>query len=252
MKIFITGGTTGIGLELAKLYANRGDTVAICGRDLNKIPSDARALFQAKNVQCYQVDVGQREQVKEAVLAFVAKAQGLDCMVANAGRSVGAKTRKPDFQAAIDIMETNVLGVLYSFEAAMAEFDRAKKGHLVAVSSVAGFVGLPGAGAYSASKAAVLRLCESWSIDLKAENVDVTCICPGFIDTPLTQKNDHSMPFIMSAEMGAKLILRAIDRRCPLYVFPWQMRAVIALLDKMPRFLYRFLMGFKYINYSKQ
>jgi short-subunit dehydrogenase len=116
---------------------------------------------------------------------------------------------------------------------------------------VAGMVGLPGASAYSASKSAVIKLCESYALDLPDKGIDVTTICPGFIDTPLTKKNDHSMPFLMSSHKGASLIKKAIENKRVLYIFPWQMAVVIHILSHLPRFIYRFMMKLPIANYSK-
>ena len=246
MNIFITGGTTGIGLALAKLYLEEGHRVGICARNLEKFPSEIKNKY--KLLKCYQVDVVNREELRAAILDF---AQGdLDIVIANAGRSVGAKSKTPQFSVANTIIDINVKGVLNTFEIALELMLPKKKGQLVATASVAGLVGLPGAGAYSASKAAVLKLCESYSIDLKRSGISVTAIAPGFIDTPLTQQNNHKMPFLMSSEKAAKLIKRAIEKKKPLYIFPFRMKVVMTILDKMPRRLYRALMGLKIFNYS--
>ncbi len=246
MNIFITGGTTGIGLELAKLYLDDGHRVGICGRSIQKLPPELKTKY--KNLFSYEVDVTNREELNRAIKEF---SQGtLDIIVANAGRSVGAKTKIPNLAIASQIMDINVKGVLNTFDVALELMMPLKKGHLVATASVAGFVGLPGASSYSASKAAVLKLCESYSIDFKDMGIDVTAIAPGFIDTPLTQQNSHSMPFLMSAQKGARMIKKAIGKKKVLYVFPWQMKCVITILDKMPRFMYRALMGLKLFNYS--
>ena len=125
------------------------------------------------------------------------------------------------------------------------------KGHLVAISSVAGFMGLPGAASYSASKAAVTTFCESLAIDLKHENIAVTTVAPGFIKTPLTAKNNHSMPFIMPAEKAAGIIAKAIEKKKALCVFPWQMNLLATILSKMPRWLYRFVMNITPLGYGK-
>ena len=248
VNIFITGGTTGIGLALAKLYLEEGHRVGVCARNLEKFPLEIRNKY--KLLKCYEVDVVNREALRAAIFDF---ANGdLDMIVANAGRSVGVKSKTPQFSAANDIIDTNVKGVLNTFEAALELMLPKKKGHLVATASVAGFVGLPGAGAYSASKAAVLKLCESYSIDLKRSGIDVTAIAPGFIDTPLTQKNNHKMPFLMSAEKAAKLIKRALEAKKVLYVFPLRMKIVLTILEKMPRSWYRCLMGLKMLNYSSE
>lgn len=247
MKVFITGGTTGIGLELALNYLKTGDEVGVCGRDLSKLPEGL--LDQYPNLKAYKVDVTNRDEMIEAVSDF--SKGSLDLIVANAGRSVGHKTKMPNFEASRDVIATNVFGVLNAFEAALPTMFEQGRGHIAAVSSVAGMVGLPGASSYSASKAAVLKLCESYSLDLKRWNIDVTCICPGFIDTPLTKKNNHSMPWLMPASKGAAKIRRALDRKTALFVFPWQMKTLMYFLDRMPRCLYRGLMGIKLFNYSK-
>ncbi|MBP9682715.1 MAG: SDR family NAD(P)-dependent oxidoreductase [Bacteriovorax sp.] len=246
MNIFITGGTTGIGLALAKLYLEEGHRVGICARNLDKFPTEIRNKY--KLLSCYQVDVVNREEVRAAILDF---ANGdLDMVIANAGRSVGPKSKTPKFSVACEIMDINIKGVLNTFEVALELMMPKKKGHLVATASVAGFMGLPGSGPYSASKAAVLKLCESFSIDLKRSGIDVTAIAPGFVDTPLTQQNNHKMPFLMSSEKAAKLIKRALEKKKVLYVFPLRMAIAVCILEKMPRSWYRWIMSFKFLNYS--
>ena len=115
-------------------------------------------------------------------------------------------------------------------------------GHLVAISSVSGFVGLPGTAAYCSSKAAVLKLCESFAIDFRPIGIHVTAIAPGFVDTPLTKLNKHPMPFIISSSKTSKLIRNAISKKKELYVFPFGMYLMITILAYMPRMLYRMLM----------
>lgn len=248
MNIFITGGTTGIGLALAKLYLEEGHRVGICARNISKFPMEIRNKY--KQLSCYEVDVTNREELYKAIHDFAPTE--LDIVFANAGRSVGAKTKTPQFSVANEIIDINVKGVLNTFDIALEIMLPRKKGHLVATASVAGFMGLPGAGAYSASKAAVLKLCESYSLDLKRRGIHVTAIAPGFIDTPLTQKNNHKMPFLMSAEKAAKLIKRAIEKKKVLYVFPFRMKMIVSILDKMPRSMYRLLMNLKFFNYSEE
>lgn len=248
MNIFITGGTTGIGLSLAKLYLEEGHRVGICARNLEKFPVEIKNKY--KQLKCYEVNVVNRDELRAAINDF---ANGdLDIIIANAGRSVGAKSKTPQFSVANDIIDINVKGVLNTFEFALEIMLPKKKGHLVATASVAGFMGLPGAGAYSASKASVLKLCESYSIDLKRQGIHVSAIAPGFIDTPLTQQNNHKMPFLMSSDKAARLIKRALEKKKVLYIFPFRMKMVITLLDKMPRSWYRCLMGLKMLNYSSE
>ncbi|MCP4913482.1 MAG: SDR family NAD(P)-dependent oxidoreductase [Oligoflexia bacterium] len=246
-KVFITGSSTGIGWQLAQDYHAEGWKVGVCARNLAKLPEGWEEKFP--NMKAYEVDVKKKELLKEVIADF---SQGsLDLVIANAGRSHGSKTTRPDFDVSRDIIEINVLGVLNTFDAALNVMWPNRQGHLVAIASVAGMVGLPGASAYSASKAAVIKMCESYHMDLKQYGIDVTTICPGFIDTPLTQQNDHAMPFLMKADKASRIIRSAIDKKMALRVFPWQMKTVMFILERLPRWLYRKVMGMEFANYSK-
>ena len=243
MKIFITGGTTGIGFGLAKEYLKAGYVVGVCGRDLSKLDKEF-----AQKIKSYQVDVLNLEELKKAVDDF--SGGKLDIMIANAGVAEGKTPNIPDFNATREIFTINTLGVINAFEAGMNNMLPNKSGHLVGVASIAGMVGLPWSGAYSASKAAVLTLCESYSVSFKKYGVNVTAIAPGFIDTPLTRRNRFKMPFLMPLEKASIKIKRALDRKKPLFIFPWQMKILMTILEIMPRRLYRFLMGLNLVSYS--
>lgn len=247
ISVFITGGTSGIGLELAKFYLKRGDRVGVTGRDLSKVPSEVKSHF---NFKAFEVDVKDSKKMDQVIHEF--SAHGLEVVVANAGRSDGTKASIPDFEKGRDIIQTNVIGVINTFEPALKFMLKKKKGHLVAVSSVAGFMGLPGSSFYSSSKAAVTVLCESLRLDLKKEGISVTTICPGFIDTPLTRQNSHPMPFLMSSQKAAKKIARAIDRKKDLFLFPFLMKWTVIFLNKIPRWLYLFIMRLPFANYTKK
>lgn len=234
--IFITGGTTGIGLALAELYLEEGHHVGICGRDLSKIPDSFKDIYPM--LHSFEVDVRDMKKLSTTIKNF--SKDGLDILIANAGIGDFKKTVLPDMESSRQILDINVFGVFNTFEAGMEVMIPRKKGHLVAMASVAGMVGLPRIGAYSASKAAVLKLCESFAIDLSSVGINVTAIAPGFIETPLTKSNNHHMPFLMSAEKAAKKMKKAIERKRVLYVLPFRMRMVMLVLERMPRFLYRF------------
>jgi short-subunit dehydrogenase len=246
-SIFITGGTTGLGLAVAKLYLEEGKRVGVCGRNLSKLPEGFSEQFP--KFQAYECDVTDKEKLADAIYDF--SKNGLDLVLANAGISLDSKTDIPNFENGRRIIEINVLGVLNTFEPAINIMLKNKSGHIAAISSVAGFVGLPGASFYCASKAAVTTLCESYGADLKKYGISVSCICPGFIKTPLTDKNTHGMPFLMSSENGSKKIKRALDNKVRLYIFPWQMKILITFLNKIPRFLFRTIIELPFLNYTK-
>lgn len=246
MKVFITGGSAGIGLALVENYLSQGHDVGLCARDLSRLPGP---LKEHPKLKAYEVSVTDLEALKKAVADFC---QGqLDIMIANAGVSVGSKKTLPQFEDAKRLVDINVQGLLNSFSVALDFMLPHKKGQLVALASVAGMVGLPGAGPYSASKAFVLKLCESFQLDLKQYGIAVTAIAPGFIDTPLTRKNDHSMPFLMPASKASDLMVKAIAKKKALYIFPWQMKILITFLALIPRFLYRAIMSMPVANYTK-
>lgn len=247
--VFITGGTTGIGMELAKLYLQKGWKVGVCGRDKQKFIENFE--IEKDSVSFYQVDVANREELKAAIADF-SKTIGLDLLIANAGIGYKFKTKVPDFEWSYKMVHVNLLGVMYAFEAALDVMIPRGQGQLVAISSIAGYNGLPGVSAYSATKAAVLRLCESLHLDLRQFNISVTAICPGFVETPLTSTNQHPMPFLMKAPKAAQLIARAIEKKKMVYAFPFFFATIVRILGILPRTWYRLFMSIKAVNYSKE
>lgn len=248
-SVFITGGTTGIGMELAKLYLSKGWKVGVCGRD--RLKFEEHFSTDRDNVSFYALDVSNREELKAAIADF-SKSIGLDLVIANAGIGYKSKTKVPDFNYSYKMVHINLLGVMYTFEAALDVMVPQGKGQLVAISSLAAFNGLPGTSAYSATKAAVLKYCESLNIDLKQFNIDVTAICPGFIKTPLTDGNHHPMPFLMEAPKAAQKIFRAITKKKMIYAFPFVFSLMVRILSMLPRTCYRRFMSIKMFNYSKE
>ncbi|HXH76806.1 MAG TPA: SDR family NAD(P)-dependent oxidoreductase [Bacteriovoracaceae bacterium] len=248
-SVFITGGTTGIGMELAKHYSANGWKVGVCGRERSKF--DQHFETKRENVSYYCVDVSNRDELRAAIADF-SKSIGLDLLIANAGIGYKFKTKVPDFQFSYKMVQVNLLGVMYAFEAALDVMIPRSKGQLVAVSSIAGYNGLPGVSAYSATKAAVLKYCESLHLDMRQFNINVTTICPGFVDTPLTQANHHPMPFLMQAPKAAKLIARAIEKKKMVYAFPFLFSTIVRILGILPRTWYRALMSIKRLNYTKE
>lgn len=246
--VFITGGTTGIGMELAKLYLSQGWKVGVCGRDRQKFVENFTA--HQDNISFYGVDVSDRINLKAAIADF-SKSIGLDLLIANAGIGYKFKTKIPDFEYSYKMVNVNFLGVMYSFEAALEVMIPRGKGQLVAISSIAGYNGLPGVSAYSATKAAVTKYAESLHLDLRQFNIAVTTICPGFVETPLTSNNRHSMPFIMTAPKAAMKIAHAIEKKKMIFAFPFIFASFVRFISILPRTWYRFIITRKALNYSK-
>ncbi len=177
--------------------------------------------------------------VAAAAQDFLARFGAPDLVIANAGVSVGTHgDDAADVAKLRRVLEVNVCGLAATLAAFAPAMREAGRGTLVGIASVAGFRGLPGAGAYSASKAAAMRWLESLRAELHGSGVSVVCICPGYIDTPMTRINRYRMPFLMSAEEGARRIARAIASRRRVAVIPWQMAAVSLLLRVMPGWLF--------------
>lgn len=247
-SVFITGGTTGLGLELARIYLKHGWRVGVCGREKAKF--DQHLAQDGGSVSFYKVDVSIRDELLKAIGDFSAS-EGLDLLIANAGVGSSHKTKIPNFEENYKMVHINLLGVMYSFEAALNVMIPRGKGQLVAVASIAGYNGLPGTASYSATKAAVLKYCESLHLDLKEFNIDVTAICPGFVETPLTARNKHPMPFLMQAEKAGKLMFKAIEKKKMVYAFPFFFSTIVRILGLLPRTWYRAFMQIKTFNYSK-
>lgn len=160
-------------------------------------------------------------------------------MIANAGVSVGTRGDDVGDVAKLRrVLEVNVTGLAASLAAFAPAMREAGRGTLAGIASVAGFRGLPGAGAYSASKSAAMNWLESLRAELHGSGISVVCICPGYIDTPMTQVNRYRMPFLLPADEAARRIARAIAARRRLAVIPWQMAAISLLLRAMPGALY--------------
>jgi short-subunit dehydrogenase len=236
-SVVITGASSGIGLALARHYLKRGATIAALARrgDLLQALS---AEFPGQ-VFCYALDVRDSSAIQHAANDFIARAGVPDIVIANAGISAGNLTEyAQDIDAFQQVMDINVLGIVKTFQPFVAAMRAARHGTLVGIASVAGFRGLPGASAYSASKAAAISFLESLRVELHGSGVKVVTICPGYIETEMTANNPYPMPFILDADEAAKRIARAIDRQRTFTVIPWQMALIGRLLDWVPRWLY--------------
>ena len=190
-------------------------------------------------MRSYQIDVADEAAVAAAAQDFIGRFGAPDLVIANAGVSVGTHGDEvADVAKLRRVLEVNVTGLAATLAAFAPAMRQAGRGTLAGIASVAGFRGLPGAGAYSASKSAAINWLESLRAELYGSGVSVVCICPGYIDTPMTQVNRYRMPFLLPADEAARRIARAIAARKRLAVIPWQMAAVSLLLRAMPGWAY--------------
>ena len=189
--------------------------------------------------ETFQADVRDASAMNAAAQQFLSRRGVPDVVIGNAGISTGALTEFASDAAVFrDTLETNVLGLVHTFHPFLGPMRAAGRGTLVGIASIAGFRGLPGAGAYSASKAAAIRYLESLRVELYRSGVRVVTICPGFIETPMTEKNPYPMPFIIGADDAARRFIRVIESRKSYAVIPWQMALLGRLLGVIPNPLY--------------
>lgn len=237
MRVVITGASSGIGRALAKHYAERGATLGLMARRRRELEELAGVLPRLSFV--YPLDVTDADAVRQAAGDFIARAGVPDLVVGNAGISVGTLTQeKSDLPVFERVMAVNVFGLANTFSPFIEPMRAAGGGKLAGIASVAGIRGLPGSGAYSASKAAAIAYLESLRVELRGSGIRVVTVAPGYIETPMTARNPYSMPFILPADAAARRIARVIDAGRSYAVVPWQMAIVARLLRLMPNALF--------------
>jgi short-subunit dehydrogenase len=244
--VFITGASSGIGQALAVRFQRAGYRLALVARRADEVARWATAQgFDTATWAVYGADVRDVAAITGAGRACIT-AQGVpDVVIANAGISVGMDTAVlADLEVMRATFETNNLGLAATFHPFVAPMRARKSGTLVGIARDSGMRGLPGHGAYSSSKAGVIAYCESLRGELRASGVRVVTIAPGYIDTPLTQGNRYSMPFLMSAEAFADRAFASISAGDRFRYIPWQMAIVARVLKWLPNGLYdRLLAG---------
>jgi short-subunit dehydrogenase len=237
LKVLITGASSGIGAALAAEYARRGAILGLVARRAQALDAFRQAHPQ-HSISVYPADVRDADALAAAARAFIAEHGLPDVVIANAGVSRGALTGHGDLATFRDVMDTNYFGMVATFEPFATAMAEARHGTLVGIASVAGVRGLPGSGAYSASKAAALAYLEALRVEMRPFGVPVVTIAPGYIRTPMTAKNPYRMPFLMDADRFAAKTADAIARGTAFAVFPWPMRVAATLLGALPRWLY--------------
>lgn len=245
MKVWITGASSGIGyalaIEFAKRYPGQSTVIGLVGRRLSELQAlqvKLSAEFQVSS-EIYVVDVRDSLTLKNAAQGFMQKFGAPNIVIASAGVSRGTLTEYsediPAFQA---VMDVNVMGLVHTFQPfiiGMRQLAHTKQpAHFVGIASVAGIRGLPGAGAYSASKAAAICYLESLRTEMARDQIVVTTIAPGYIKTPMTDVNDYAMPFLLDVDKAAKKFVDAILTKRRFVIIPWQMAIVAKIMRVIP------------------
>ncbi|KRA18609.1 short-chain dehydrogenase [Acidovorax sp. Root568] len=238
--VFITGASSGIGQALAQRYHQAGFRLALVARRTSEVKTWASAQgISPESYEIYSADVSVTDSIVTAGRDCIARQGVPDVVIANAGISVGMDTAvRDDIDVMARTFATNNIGMAATFQPFVDAMVQRGSGTLVGIGSVAGIRGLPGHGAYCASKAAVISYCESLRGELRPHGVRVVTVSPGYIDTPLTQQNRYSMPFLMQPADFADQAFRTIQAGVSYRVIPWQMGVVAKLLRMLPNPLF--------------
>ena len=234
--VFITGASSGIGQALAWRFHQAGYRLALVARRTSEMKSwaDAQGLT-ADSYEIYSADVSNIDSITAAGRDCIRRQGVPDVVIANAGISVGMDTAvREDIDVMARTFATNNIGMAATFHPFIDAMVQRTSGALVGIGSVAGIRGLPGHGAYCASKAAAIGYCESLRGELRSSDVKVVTLCPGYIDTPLTQHNRYSMPFLMQPADFADKAFDAIAAGASYRVIPWQMGVVAKVMRLLP------------------
>ncbi|KXB29023.1 short-chain dehydrogenase [Dechloromonas denitrificans] len=237
-KVFITGASSGIGEALAVYYAAQGATLGLVARRRDFLDGLNQRL--GGRHACYALDVADAPALHDAATDFIFRFGAPDIIIANAGVSAGTLTEcEEDLDIFRRVMDTNVFGMAATF-APFIPAMRVAGGErrLVGIASVAGIRGLPGAEAYSASKAAAIAYLESLRLEMRPYGIKVVTIAPGYIETPMTAVNPYKMPFLLPVDQAAERFAAAIARGTTYTVIPWPMGVVAKLLRALPNWLY--------------
>ena len=237
--VFITGASSGLGRGLALELAGPGAKLGLAARRTKLLGEVVREVeARGGAAQLFELDVTDDVAVAESAKAYLAWAGTIDCVIANAGIGEGRGGRG-SMKRVAEVFAVNTVGVTNTVLAFLPTMKAQRRGTLVAVGSVAGHRALPGSASYSASKAAVRTFMDALRMELHGSGVHAMTLCPGFVRTPLTDKNSFEMPFLMETDAACRTMLGSIARQDATYTFPWQMRLVSVALRWAPEWLIR-------------
>ena len=238
--VLITGASSGLGQAMALAYYQQGACLALVSRRLEAMQLWVHEhQLDVERIAMYSADVACIDSMVAAGRQCLTQ-QGLpDIVIANAGISLGVDTaEREDLEVMQQVLATNCMGVAASFHPFIKPMRQRGSGVLVSIASVAALRGLPGHGAYCASKAAVLAYCESLRIELHGSGVQTITLLPGYVATPLTRHNQYPMPFLLTAEKFAKIAINTISKRRSFAIIPWQMACVGSIMKLIPNWLF--------------
>lgn len=244
-NILITGASSGIGKALAESLAKHKCNLVLLSRRKDLIDEIAKQSNGSANIITIKCDITNKEEVREAfeIVKTEYGSRRIDIAILNAGISRRADIKEFNSSEAEKIMNTNVLGIIYCAEYLIQDFILRKSGTIVGVSSLADSRGFPNSGFYSASKAAATKILESLRLELKPYNVKVITVKPGFVRTPMTDKNEFKMPFLMDADKAAQIMIKGIEKEKSVVQFPFPTALGSKILSVLPNKIYDFLLS---------
>lgn len=240
MKIFITGGTSGIGLAIALQYLKAGHQVGICGRNILKVQLDASYPL----LKMYQLDVYDKGALHEAVSDF---ANGeLDILIISAGNYTDNSLQKLDYEVSTEMLRVNIVGALNALEVTRDIMYRQQKGHIAIIASVSGLLHYPKATIYSKTKRALIQIADAYRRVLSDFGIQITIIAPGYVNSPkLRELNNNDLsqkPFVVDCEFAATTIIEGIEKKKEMIIFPSKMKYLIIFISCLPTQLISFIM----------
>ena len=244
---FVTGASSGIGFELSKRLAKEGLEVGIAARREDELRKLAREIAeQGGRARVYPLDVADVEATTRALERADDEMGGVDLVVANAGIGNHRWSGKLSYRDCAPIIAVNVQGAVATLTALLSKMVERKRGHLVGISSLAQYRGMPYGATYSASKAFLSHFLEGMRVDLRGTGVAVTDVRPGFVRTPMTAPSPFPMPFLMDLDDAVETIVRGIRASSPIVAFPWQLATLMRAGTLMPTAIYdKFAGGYR-------
>ena len=237
--VLLTGASSGIGKELSLQLAQKGARLGLLARRQDVLDSLVEQVEkQQGKAMALPVDVRDAAAVRAAADRIRLELGPIDVMIANAGIGTAKHATQVKPEQVAEVININLIGAANSVAAVLPEMQTRDSGHLVAISSLSAYRGVPKSAAYCASKAGLSSFFECVRIDLRNTRIKVTIIHPGFIRTPLTAGREAKMPFLMEVDEASRKIIGAIEQGKKSYAFPWQLASLVRAGMIMPNFMY--------------